>query len=43
MQDGRQIIVAAQTVATLQVYADRIGIKLGTIHEWVFAKPKSME
>lgn len=42
MEDGRQIIVT-QTIATLQVYADRTGIRLGSVEEWKYPRPKSKD
>lgn len=44
MQDGRQIIVT-QTTATLDVYAERAGIRLetGSIEEWKRPAPRPRE
>lgn len=33
LDDGR-IIVIQETTASLQVYAERVGIKLGTVEDW---------
>lgn len=38
MEDGRQFI-ASKTDATLQIYADKTGIQLGSIEEWKYPKP----
>ena len=40
LKDGR-IIVIQETKASLQVYADRVGIKLGTIEDWKKPTPGS--